>query len=142
MNSPAFAEIALVIAERCDDLALNHHSSANLGGSVVGTRITKSERSDQCRKTNLALAVADRIDLLQQSLPRTPDASYPVRIVDIDEPSIKAFGNWPWRRDLLARLIDKLFAAGVRVVVFDMVFPEPTGDALAQLPEPLRNSPE
>jgi adenylate cyclase len=81
-------------------------------------------------------------DLLQQSLPRTPDASYPVRIVDIDEPSIKAFGNWPWRRDLLARLSDKLFAAGVRVVVFDMVFPEPTGDALAQLPEPLRNSPE
>jgi adenylate cyclase len=53
-------------------------------------------------------------DLLQQSLPRTPDASYPVRIVDIDEPSIKAFGNWPWRRDLLAGLIDKLFAAGVR----------------------------
>ncbi len=66
-------------------------------------------------------------DILQQTLPRMPDASYPVRIVDIDEPSIKAFGNWPWRRDLLARLIDKLFASGVRVVVFDMVFPEPTG---------------
>ena len=80
-------------------------------------------------------------DLLQQALPRTPDASYPVRIVDIDEPSIKAFGNWPWRRDLLARLIDQLYATGVRVVVFDMVFPEPTGDALAQLPEAVAQFP-
>ena len=65
-------------------------------------------------------------DILQQTLPRTPDASYPVRIVDIDERSIKAFGNWPWRRDLLAQLIDSLFASGVRVVVFDMVFPDAT----------------
>ncbi len=65
-------------------------------------------------------------DLLQQSLPRPPDTNYPVRIVDIDEPSIKTFGNWPWRRDLLARLIDKLFASGARVVVFDMVFPDPS----------------
>jgi serine phosphatase RsbU (regulator of sigma subunit) len=81
-------------------------------------------------------------DILQQTSPRTPDASYPVRIVDVDERSIKAFGNWPWRRDLLAELIDKLFAAGVRVVAFDMVFPEPTDGPLDQLPEPLRNSPE
>jgi serine phosphatase RsbU (regulator of sigma subunit) len=80
-------------------------------------------------------------DILQQTLPRTPDPSYPVRIVDIDEPSIKAFGNWPWRRDLLAQLVDRLAASGVRVVVFDMVFPEATGGPLDQLPEPLRNSP-
>src|SRR6185503_13607947 len=81
-------------------------------------------------------------DILQQTLPRTPDAGYPVRIVDIDERSIKAFGNWPWRRDLLAQLIDSLFASGVRVVVFDMVFPEPTAGPLDQLPQSVRNSPE
>jgi hypothetical protein len=46
MNPPAFVEIVLVIAERCDDLALNHHSGANLGGSVVGPRLTKSEHCD------------------------------------------------------------------------------------------------
>ena len=62
-------------------------------------------------------------DILQQTLPRSPDPRYPVRIIDIDERSIKAFGTWPWRRDILAQLVDKLFAAGVRVVVFDMVFP-------------------
>ena len=63
-------------------------------------------------------------DILQQTLPRSPDARYPVRIIDIDERSMKAFGTWPWRRDTLAQLVDKLFATGARVVVFDMVFPE------------------
>jgi serine phosphatase RsbU (regulator of sigma subunit) len=81
-------------------------------------------------------------DILQQTLPRDPGTTYPVRIVDIDEPSIKAFGNWPWRRDLLAQLIDSLFASGVRVVVFDMVFPDATAGPLDQLPKSVRNSPE
>ncbi len=81
-------------------------------------------------------------DLLQQSAPREVDPAYPVRIVDIDERSLKKIGSWPWRRDLLAELVDKLFASGVRVVVFDIVFPEATGGPLDQLPETLRNSPE
>ncbi len=81
-------------------------------------------------------------DVLQQTLPRASDPDYPVRIIDIDDPSIKAFGNWPWRRDLLAKLIDKLFASGVRVVALDMVFPDATPGALDQLPEALRKSPE
>jgi len=81
-------------------------------------------------------------DMLQQTLPRVPDAQYPVKIVDIDEASIRAFGTWPWRRDLLARLIDALSRAGVRVVVFDMVFPEATGGPLDHLPDELKNAPE
>jgi len=81
-------------------------------------------------------------DILQQTLPRTPDPHYPVRIIDIDERAIRELGSWPWRRDLLARLVDKLFAGGVRVVAFDMVFPEATEDAGGQLPEELRNVPE
>ena len=81
-------------------------------------------------------------DMLQQAVPRPPDAKYPVRIIDIDEPSLKAFGNWPWRRDLLAKLVDKLFASGVRAVVFDIVFPDATSSPLDQLPEKLRNSAE
>ncbi|WP_052699262.1 CHASE2 domain-containing protein [Hyphomicrobium sp. 99] len=81
-------------------------------------------------------------DMLQQTLPRVPNPDYPVRIIDIDEPSIETFGNWPWRRDLLAKLVDKLLAAGVRVVAFDMVFPDATPGPLDQLPETLRNSDE
>ncbi|MES1180217.1 MAG: CHASE2 domain-containing protein, partial [Hyphomicrobium sp.] len=81
-------------------------------------------------------------DLLQQTKPRTVNPDYPVRIIDIDEPSITAFGSWPWRRDVLANLIDQLFAAGVRVVAFDMVFPDATPSALDQLPKLLRDAPE
>jgi len=81
-------------------------------------------------------------DILQQTLPRSPDPRYPVRIVDIDERSIKAFGSWPWRRELLAQLLDNLVASGVRVVVFDMVFPDATGGPLDQLPAALRDAPE
>lgn len=81
-------------------------------------------------------------DILQQVLPRSPDPAYPVRIVDIDERSIKAFGTWPWRRDVLARLVDQLFTAGAKVVVFDMVFPEPSAGPLDQLSQAVRNAPD
>jgi len=39
-------------------------------------------------------------------------------------------------------LTEKLFAAGVRVVVFDMVFPEATAGPLDRLPKALRDLPE
>lgn len=49
----------------------------------------------------------------------------PVRIVDIDEASLARLGQWPWPRTKVAELLDKLGAAGVAVVGFDVLFPEP-----------------
>ncbi len=40
--------------------------------------------------------------------------------VQIDARSLEALGVWPWPRDLHARLLDQLFAAGVREVAFDV----------------------
>ncbi|MBR0566701.1 adenylate/guanylate cyclase domain-containing protein [Azoarcus sp. L1K30] len=48
----------------------------------------------------------------------------PVRVIDIDEESLARFGQWPWSREVLAQLADRLFAAGVSVVGFDMLFAE------------------
>ncbi len=46
-------------------------------------------------------------------------------ILDIDEKSLKEQGRWPWSRDKLAILMDKLFDKyGVAVVGFDVVFAE------------------
>lgn len=46
-------------------------------------------------------------------------------IVDIDEKSLKEEGRWPWSRDRLALLIEKLFVRyGVAVAGFDVVFAE------------------
>jgi len=47
-----------------------------------------------------------------------------VLYVDIDDSSLATLGQWPWPRTLLATLIDKLNAAGAKVVVFDIVFAE------------------
>jgi adenylate cyclase len=47
-----------------------------------------------------------------------------VVIVDIDEKSLKALGQWPWSRDVMARLVERISGAGARVIGFDVVFAE------------------
>lgn len=60
---------------------------------------------------------------LQLTMPRTVDNR--IVILDIDEKSLKEEGRWPWSRDRLALLMDKLFDQyGVAVVGFDVVFAE------------------
>jgi adenylate cyclase len=49
----------------------------------------------------------------------------PSRIVDIDEESLRRFGQWPWPRPVLAELTQKLTQAGAALIVFDVVFAEP-----------------
>jgi len=48
-----------------------------------------------------------------------------VRVIDIDDESLERLGQWPWPRNLLAELVDRLGDAGAAVVVFDVVFAEP-----------------
>lgn len=48
-------------------------------------------------------------------------------IVDIDEASLRQYGRWPWRRDVLAQLSQELLQTQqVALVGFDMLFAEPT----------------
>lgn len=46
-------------------------------------------------------------------------------VVDIDERSLQAEGQWPWDRFKLGQLVQKLEAYGVLVTGFDITFPEP-----------------
>jgi len=48
-----------------------------------------------------------------------------VVLLDIDEESLNRYGQWPWPRRLLGRMVDELWKDGAAVVVFDIVFPEP-----------------
>ncbi len=53
-----------------------------------------------------------------------------VVVVDIDESSLQEIGPWPWPRETLARLTERLDAAGAAVQVFDLVVDAPrAGDA-------------
>lgn len=47
-----------------------------------------------------------------------------VVIVDIDERSLRALGQWPWERDVVAKLLNNLADAGAGVIGLDVVFPE------------------
>ena len=46
-------------------------------------------------------------DFYQRLEPRVP-TSQPVAIIDIDEESLAAYGQWPWPRTVMARLVDEL----------------------------------
>ena len=63
-----------------------------------------------------------------------PPAGGPI-IVAIDEPSLAEINRqWPWPRDIHARLVTALRAAGVKAIGIDIIFAEPsTGDADAAL---------
>lgn len=47
-----------------------------------------------------------------------------VAIVDIDENSMKAVGQWPWSRNIVAALTAQIASAGAKSIGFDIVFAE------------------
>jgi adenylate cyclase len=63
-------------------------------------------------------------DQYQRLVPREY-VPVPVRIIDVDEASLRELGQWPWPRDLLAELLGRLGELGAAVVVFDILFSEP-----------------
>ncbi len=74
--------------------------------------------------TSVQLMRMRSFDLLQELFPRQPDEQ-PVAIVDIDEESLAALGQWPWSRIVVAQLVDRLTALGAAVIGFDVIFAEP-----------------
>jgi adenylate cyclase len=74
-------------------------------------------------------------DTYQQIKPRALEDNGPVTIVDIDEKSIDALGQWPWPRTTIAALIDRLTELGAKVIAFDVVFAEPDRTSLRAIAE-------
>jgi len=64
--------------------------------------------------------------LLRWSPPVPPDPR--LVIVDIDERSLATIGQWPWRRDHIARLITRLRDLGAATIALDIIFAEPDRD--------------
>ena len=67
-----------------------------------------------------------RLDLLAYDL-FTPRVAVPTRtvLVAIDEASIAALGQWPWPREVHARMVDRLASAGAGAVGYAVLFSEP-----------------
>jgi CHASE2 domain-containing sensor protein len=64
------------------------------------------------------------LDGYQEISPRER-RSAPAVIVAIDEESLNRFGQWPWPRTLVARLIDRIAASRPAAIGVDILFPEP-----------------
>jgi len=54
-----------------------------------------------------------------------------VAVVDIDEASLHELGQWPWPRDRVARLLERIREEGAAAVGLDMVFVEPDRSSVA-----------
>ena len=63
-------------------------------------------------------------DFFQVLRPRLQEIR-PVVIVDIDEASLKAIGQWPWPRTTIADLVTQITQLGAVAIGFDIIFPEP-----------------
>jgi len=61
-------------------------------------------------------------DLIQQT--DEPVHSKDIAVVQIDEAAIEKYGQWPWKRDVLAEVIWKLREAGAGVIVLPILFSE------------------
>jgi adenylate cyclase len=64
-------------------------------------------------------------DTYQQIKPWISPQQRPVIIVDIDEESLRTYGQWPWSRDLVADLVLRLGELGASAIAFDIIFAEP-----------------
>ena len=63
-------------------------------------------------------------DLYQLLSPRVT-TERPVTIIDIDEESLRTYGQWPWPRSLVANLINRLTELQSAAIAFDVIFSEP-----------------
>jgi len=55
---------------------------------------------------------------------RTRPPSGRIAIVDVDEHSLAAVGQWPWRRDVVGQLIARIRELGASTIALDIVFAE------------------
>ena len=73
-------------------------------------------------------------DSYQRTYPREfTDAG--VRVVDIDDETIRRFGQWPWPRSDVAALTQAIADAGAAAIAFDIVFSEPDRTSPARMAE-------
>ncbi len=90
-------------------------------GLVIVTALTILRASDP---ELLRLARDLTFDQYQRLVPRTFE-NLPVRVIDIDEASLREFGQWPWPRNRIAALVDRLSDMGASAIAFDILFAEP-----------------
>ncbi len=83
--------------------------------------------------------VIDRVNysFLLKNLTDNSSVKRPV-IIDIDEKSLAKYGQWPWPRYLISRLLEKIVAMKPSVVGLDMIFSEPDRTSVSSVVKGLK----
>jgi adenylate cyclase len=55
-----------------------------------------------------------------------------VALLAIDEKAVSTVGRWPWPREVTAKAVDNAIKLGAKVLAFDIVFSEPSTQAVAE----------
>lgn len=108
----------LALALSCVFCALHWSTSAPVVGvstSKLGSAPHRFVQSLEGRVTNLHFRVRGQ---------QRPNPN--VVVVELDEAGADRWGLWPWPRDVMAGLLDKLLDADVKVIGLDMVFTDQT----------------
>ena len=70
----------------------------------------------------LELARVKSFDYMQRIEAVEPNED--IVLVDIGEKSIEKYGQWPWSRNILADIVNRLYASGAKAVVLPIIFSE------------------
>ncbi|MBI4678650.1 MAG: adenylate/guanylate cyclase domain-containing protein [Elusimicrobia bacterium] len=82
---------------------------------------------------NIVEELQNRVfDYYQRFKPR-PYEDAAVRVVDLDDETLKRLGQWPWPRTLVAKLVRRLAENGASAIAFDIVFAEPDRTTASRL---------
>ncbi len=94
-------------------------------GVVIGLAIVTALAVLRASDPQLLRLARDlTFDQYQRLVPRTFE-NQPVRVIDIDEASLREFGQWPWPRNRIAALVNRLSDMGAAAIAFDVLFAEP-----------------
>lgn len=66
----------------------------------------------------------DIYDLKLRNVDESKQTAKNIVVIDIDEKSLKQIGRWPWPRNRIATLSQKLHADGAVVIAYDIIFSE------------------
>jgi adenylate cyclase len=103
--------------------------------ALLGAAVYVSGSSHDMRK-RLQYATFDTFNRLH---PRPPTNE--IAIIDLDEESVKILGQWPWPRNVMAKMVETLDDLGASVIAFDIVFAEPDRTSPARIGKSLPDSP-
>lgn len=66
-----------------------------------------------------------RFNDLKYKLRKPSQSEAPVALIALDDASVREIGRWPWSRELVAEMTEKLIDYGASSVAFDVIFSEP-----------------